>query len=304
MTRRPRTWLAAGAWLILGIGCCSNALAAGPTPQIWFRVNETTGTSDTNPGTEFTTGDAITNLGLIGRSGLLRERGATGDPEDDVTISARTKPPTNPAGVIALPGKNGSGASMNDGGVLDPIDGKGDGGVGPGPDTRLTVAAWVNFDTEPAQPATVACKTGGKTGGSVMADFDSGWQLAVIAGSSPAMRKLYFNWGNRDSVNLNTSSADLPVAELAGKWNHVAATFDETGNEVTVRLYRNGKDIGGVDNFGGPVDVGMDANDLPLAIGTMSAGNWQWPGKIAEVQVFDAALSKEQIQRLAGETQK
>jgi hypothetical protein len=279
---------------VVALVLVSDALAA-PSPLIWIRTDETSGTSDQNPSGSFTVGTSITNLGTLGGSGYLRERTGIGDPGDNVTIVTSPLPlsaPNSPNGVIDLPAANGSGFIMTDGGFLDPIDGKGTPGLGApfGPDTKLTVMAQVYYDVMPSSLASILSKSGGATGGSVLEDFSDGYTLALIPGTVSGAHRLHFQWGNTNSPGLSLSSPDISDSALLGKWNHLAAVFDEVAAEAYVTFYLNGQSLGTF-TMAGPTDVSIEPNDLPLAVGTYPAGNTQWDGKVGEVRIFDSALS-------------
>ena len=79
-----------------------------------------------------------------------------------------------------------------------------------------------------------------------------------------------------------------------GQWQHVVVTYDASENGGTMRLYRNGRPVGGT-----PGATGI----APPSGGFVEIGGWDgtthgFSGRIDDVGIWDLALSEEEISDL------
>ena len=94
----------------------------------------------------------------------------------------------------------------------------------------------------------------------------------------------------------------VPVA--TGQWTHVACVFSNTststGGNVTLQVYANGVDLGGVNFTYPPVTIGYNTN--PLMIGSATAaGSELFSGSIDDVRVYSRVLTAAEVLTLYNE---
>ncbi len=147
---------------------------------------------------------------------------------------------------------------------------------------EVTVSAWVRNDGAPTSYDYILAKTldGGKA------------SYALYTGGS---RGLFF-YASGATYHL---SDDAGTGIWDGSWHHIAGTYDGS----LVRLFVDGSEIGtantgplaiayGTTVFNGDLSIGSYSNLFsPLA---------DWRGDIDEVQIYDRALSSDEIAILAG----
>ena len=136
--------------------------------------------------------------------------------------------------------------------------------------SQLTISAWIN-NTSPSSFDAFRILSKETPGAS-----DNYW--LAMQGQS-----LWFGVGG----NFFSGSATLSD----NTWHHVAAVFDDTGNDV--RLYVDGASAGQY-----PTGASLIPNTSPLRIG----GNWEnkyWQGLLDDVRLYDEALSAADIAALA-----
>lgn len=139
----------------------------------------------------------------------------------------------------------------------------------------MTVEAWVYFDV--------------LTGGSgdakqmLLAKWDSGgddgWFLARNGTNG-------IRWTTGGS---NRNDYDVAWSPSTSTWYHVVATFD--GPNDTKRVYVNGTEVG----TGGTWTGTITANTSTIYAGNFSDNTWQLDGRLAELAVYDTALSEARI---------
>jgi len=124
------------------------------------------------------------------------------------------------------------------------------------------------------------------------------------------------SWGVADGIGLmmdyNTTSVTFghyggsfsSIVEVKSKanaqdnqWHHVAGTLAWSGSEYVYSIYVDGK----LDNAatGGP--VGMAPTSNPWTIGAHDQGTWAYRGLIADVRIYDRALSLSDVQAIYAE---
>ncbi len=157
---------------------------------------------------------------------------------------------------------------------------------------RLTVSAWVWADSRP-------------NGATIAANWRQGlgigqFQLGLSADDNNAPGgDLAVKISPRDGPGIFTLSEGNANPFPLGAWQHVAFVVDGG----TLRLYRQGREVA-VNNHvsfkhPGPVKslaIGCTLDDSDQAPG--SSPGW-WDGKIAELAIFNDALSADDIARLA-----
>jgi len=153
---------------------------------------------------------------------------------------------------------------------------------------EITIEAWINPDTVGHNTAIVSkgCYTIGvgwvsNYGLGMMSDGKIGFYISNVG------------------ANLESVVSTNPV--LAGRWTHVAATFNPASD--VVKIYINGD----LDNTGAIKDEPV-ANDYPLYIGALiDTGNGDllrpvagFDGIIDEVRIWNVVLSDEEVAASAG----
>jgi len=150
----------------------------------------------------------------------------------------------------------------------------------PKPLTNISVAAWVWADARPNWASIAKNWGGGAAGqfhfGFTANDGDLSCYLGLSTGATPSQREL----------------APFPV----GKWQHVAFTADGR----TLKIYRNGAQVGSVAYFGGlvasplsAVGIGVKLDDAGLAPDSGAPGYWQ--GKMDDLGIWNRALNTAEI---------
>jgi hypothetical protein len=150
----------------------------------------------------------------------------------------------------------------------------------PKPATNLTVAAWVWADARPLW-ASIAKNWGNGVAGQfhfglTASDGDLSCYLSTAAGATPNQRE----------------GVPLPL----GSWQHLAFTADGT----TLKLYRNGAQVGSTTYSGGLVaspmsalGIGVKLNDAGTAPDSSAPGFWQ--GKLDDLGLWNRALNTAEI---------
>lgn len=172
--------------------------------------------------------------------------------------------------------------------------------VGPG-DGPHTVAMWVYFD-EP---------TGGQPfGGTGTADhslYKNDTGLRIVANTTSdadtvELRASISPYGNPDAEGYGMPD-DATVMLPVGTWTHVTCVVDATNY---LRLY-----VDGTEQFG---DTSMDGHNgyqrefwSDITVGSWYGGNpEEWAdlldGKLADLRIYETALSEQQVQRLISNT--
>ena len=151
----------------------------------------------------------------------------------------------------------------------------------------VTIESWVKFDFK--QYATILSKLLRASGGNNEEYNSTSLQLFYD-------RELGFDGRTFDTGMLKLSLSDgnrfelkqIPWNPEIGRWYHVALTFDDTTNTLTVYI------------DGVPVSVGMLTlsiayGSFPFLIGSGGPGRGKFPGAIDEVRIWNTARSGEQI---------
>ena len=146
--------------------------------------------------------------------------------------------------------------------------------------SALTIDAWV-------YPLSNAADTSGNYGRTIVSNTDNdGFALRIRNGFVQADLRL-----SSGDVLSTFSQTLLPL----NAWSHVALTYD--GTQVTA--YINGQAIGNVPATG-TIRNSQNASTC-LMIGnepfssSVQSGNFGWPGRIDEVEIFNRALSSTEI---------
>jgi len=138
---------------------------------------------------------------------------------------------------------------------------------------QITVAARINITTIPGQWTAIVTKG------------NSAWRLSTFRDG----RKFHFAITD---VGLGSSWIHGEKEVSAGKWHHVAGTYDG----ANVRLY-----IDGVEDPASPVayDAGLITNDFNVCIGGNSEKPERcWNGLIDDVYIYNYALSQQEVRAL------
>ncbi len=155
---------------------------------------------------------------------------------------------------------------------------------------KLTVAAWAYCDSFP-EFATIAACWNGNPARAPLGQFEFGLNNDRHGGWG-----VFYFQGDKRSTGLEEKGASFPLYT----WQHVAFTTDGE----TMRLYRQGREVASMKHKGliyptpaqslGVGSKSCDSGD------SMKAGDlcW-WDGKLDEVAVFNAALTPEEIKKLA-----
>jgi len=152
--------------------------------------------------------------------------------------------------------------------------------------TAWSVAGWVYIDTLP----------GALEWGIFSHDYDAGTRLvlpvALAFGNPPSggNNKMFVGFYKGATWYTQTD----PTAYTTGVWIHAAGTWDN----ATLRIFRNGSSVAS----GSP---GITPDAVPANTTIYSGSTWYRPnnvsenGKIAEVGVWNVALSLEEVAALA-----
>jgi hypothetical protein len=155
----------------------------------------------------------------------------------------------------------------------------------PKPTTAMSASAWVWADARPTW-ATIVKNWGGATAGQFHFGLqDTGGDLSNFlqtrSGAAPNTRE--------------GAATPLPT----NSWQHVAFTADGT----TMRLYRNGIQVGSVTYSGdlaisimAQLGIGVKLNDAGTAPDTGSPGYWQ--GKIDDLGLWSRALNGNEVRSI------
>jgi hypothetical protein len=135
---------------------------------------------------------------------------------------------------------------------------------------EITVTAWVNITTVPGKWTAIVTKG------------NSAWRLTTRSNE----RKFHFAI---TGVGLGSSWIHGEKEVSAGKWHHVAGTYDG----ANIHLY-----VDGVEDPASPVayDAGLITNDFNVCIGGNSEKPERcWNGLIDDVQIYNYALSQQEV---------
>lgn len=83
------------------------------------------------------------------------------------------------------------------------------------------------------------------------------------------------------------------------RWHHLVGTMSPSGTEYLYSIYVDGK----LDNTA-ILPVGLTATSGEWAIGARSDGTWAYQGTIADLRIYDHALSPSEVQSIYGEQRK
>ena len=146
---------------------------------------------------------------------------------------------------------------------------------------EMTISAWVNYiSILPAPDGNQGIVNKYRTD----QPNEGGYELFIREGTGDVDSGL-----KDDSGNITGASNSIS----AGSWHHIGLTYDGS----TIKLYVNG-----VLKDSETKNVTVTPNSLPLIIGALMDQNSTvhrfFKGRIDEVQIFDEALSQDQIQSL------
>ena len=163
-------------------------------------------------------------------------------------------------------GKNGGALALDGNGSYVQIADKSAFDLG----SELTIAGWVNIRSVPTDWTAIVTKG------------DTAWRLSTVAQES----RLHFAINQPDAARIN-SSANIGSNE----WHHVAAVYEGK----TVQLYIDGKPDGSAAWTGGTAK-----NDAEVLIGeNAEQPNRCFDGRIADLRIYNCALSESEIRALA-----
>ena len=148
--------------------------------------------------------------------------------------------------------------------------------------SNLTLDAWINTASGATFQGIIEKRALGP---------DLGYALYLKQG------QLAFLLGDGSTSNEFTVATSADLAD--GRWHHVAATEDRNDANAGTRLYVDGAPIGFLPGYAG----GSVTNTERLLIGAQAPSNaptgW-FGGKIDEVEIFNRALTGEEIARIWG----
>ncbi len=153
---------------------------------------------------------------------------------------------------------------------------------------EVTISAWIYMNALPNAGDWVSIAGKGDNLGP-----DWNYYIGVYALPGTGETELEFAYTD-PGLEFEISTSDLQV----GTWYHVVSTYDDDSD--TINLYVNGQLQ---PDDGGASSGSISENDYPLGIGVLreNDGLWDWgyfKGTIDEVQVYNRALSAEEIQEL------
>jgi len=139
----------------------------------------------------------------------------------------------------------------------------------------LTLAAWVR-PTANSEPVGIILN---KEGEYELARSENGRFQFAVASSQPG-------WDFIDT------GRELPLND----WTHVAVTYSSDGKKA--KAYVDGKEVFSTDAFGGIGDTHPESNELWIGGRSKDGGCEYFAGRIAEVRIYDRALSAEEIRKV------
>jgi hypothetical protein len=118
--------------------------------------------------------------------------------------------------------------------------------------------------------------------------------LSKGADSDTASRAGFAFVGSDNSVNFTvnpngTRTTIAAASYVVGEWVNVVGLVER---DVTMRSYKNGNLVGSA-----AAPVGSVSGDLSLFIGNNTGSNLYWPGEIAQVFIYNKALTHTEIQQ-------
>jgi hypothetical protein len=145
------------------------------------------------------------------------------------------------------------------------------------PDTNVefSIEAWVNGPA--AQNA---------TGSAIVCKGNMGTDAFLLDASGPANYfRFYVRKAGSGGVSIINSSSHPD-----GNWHHLVAVCDEAGGVIT--LYVDGANAG---QAGGMGNAGLYSTTTPVSIGAQNGGTYQFVGSIAEVSMYNYAMTPAQV---------
>ncbi|MEM7256082.1 MAG: LamG-like jellyroll fold domain-containing protein, partial [Pseudomonadota bacterium] len=145
--------------------------------------------------------------------------------------------------------------------------------------TDVTLAAWINLDTGRENAEIISL------GNNIVLRADD---------TTEGLALLYYQGGAWTTV----SAANVDLDGTG--WNHVAATFDDTGNHVAI--YLNGEEVAGLSTTDS-IDWSVDANTTNYTtFGVHGNGSnlFDFQGQMDDVRIYNRALSAGEISAIAG----
>jgi len=140
----------------------------------------------------------------------------------------------------------------------------------------MTVSAWINSSSFPADDAPVVSKRG-----------SIGFQLDTTLDGGP--RTVGFKLTNSTGADMIRYGA---TALQANTWYHVAGVYDAAGGTMTV--YLNGQVDAGAQ--AGTVTSTQQDSPENVLIGRRANGGYLFNGRVDDVRIYDRALSATEIQ--------
>ena len=146
----------------------------------------------------------------------------------------------------------------------------------------LTLAGWV-FSNQLKNCRARDCRIISKATGT--AEQDHLWMLSTIkVGNKTRLRFRLKTDDGHETSTLIASSGDLAEGELF----HAAATYDGT----TMRLYKNGVEVGALEKNG---DIVGHGEGIWIGGNPNVATSRPWDGLISDIRVYQQALTSQEL---------
>ncbi|MCA9389910.1 DUF2341 domain-containing protein [candidate division WWE3 bacterium] len=140
---------------------------------------------------------------------------------------------------------------------------------------------------------------------SVWANFDDATQHAILGKGSAASReyvfttdssdKLVFTLYDNDGSNYIRQTSDTALTADQGSWVHLVVTYDGSGSNTGITLYRNGNILNSTGGSSGSYTA-MHNQAQNFVIGrNLTDGTTYMEGRLDEVKVYAAELSASEV---------
>jgi hypothetical protein len=149
---------------------------------------------------------------------------------------------------------------------------------------QITISAWINPEMQIA--GGIVSKVGGPNG-------NYGYQF-LIADSNSQIHFQFNSDGDPSGGNWNVNNYHSNAEILTGKWNYIAATYDNN----TIAIYFNGILIG-TKVVGAHVFASSSSS---LRISSDCNNNVFFKGSMDDIRIYDRALTEKEIQHLYHES--
>ena len=158
---------------------------------------------------------------------------------------------------------------------------------------QLTLACWVHpisFEGFGREARFISKATSTPTGAHdwMIGNYDNG--DATLRGTALRFRLSLLSEGGRITQTLVTDEGLLQL----NKWSHVAATYDGT----SMKIFLNGSEVGSQPASG---QVATSPANIGLGNQPQLAGDRGLLGRLDEVRIYDAALTRSELDRIMGD---